>query len=229
MQNIITVDGPSGVGKGTLALELANKLGWHFLDSGAIYRAVAVYAMKKEIDLEDEVKVAQLAEGLPLTFKVNGQQLEIYLEAEEVTRLIRAETTGNAASIVAKHPKVRENLLQRQRDFALMPGLIADGRDMGTVVFPKAPLKLFLTASAKVRADRRHKQLLESGICVNIEQILSEVEARDERDRSRTASPLVPADDALIIDTSALGVNDVLEKAWEAVLNTFPELFSIDI
>ena len=130
MQNIITVDGPSGVGKGTLALELANKLGWHFLDSGAIYRAVAVYAMKKEIDLEDEVKVAQLAEGLPLTFKVNGQQLEIYLEAEEVTRLIRAETTGNAASIVAKHPKVRENLLQRQRDFALMPGLIDDGRDI---------------------------------------------------------------------------------------------------
>src|SRR5699024_8938802 len=142
------------------------------LDSGAIYRAVAVYAMKKEIDLEDEAKVAQLAEGLPLTFKVNGQQLEIYLEAEEVTRLIRAETTGNAASIVAKHPKVRVNLLQRQRDFALMPGLIADGRDMGTVVFPKAPLKLFLTASAKVRADRRHKQLLDSGICVNIEQIL---------------------------------------------------------
>src|SRR5699024_9552229 len=151
------------------------------------------------------------------------------LEAEEVTRLIRAETTGNAASIVAKHPKVRVNLLQRQRDFALMPGLIADGRDMGTVVFPKAPLKLFLTASAKVRADRGHKQVLGSGIYVNIEQILSEVEARDERDSYRTESPLVPADDALIIDTSALRVNDVLEKAWEAVLNTFPELVSIGI
>ena len=224
MQNIITVDGPSGVGKGTLSLELANKLQWHFLDSGAIYRAVAVYAIKKEIDLEDESKVAALAEALPLTFKVIGNQLEIYLEAQEVTKLIRAETTGNAASIVAKHPKVRENLLQRQRDFAISPGLIADGRDMGTVVFPKAPLKLFLTASAKVRAERRYKQLLDSGICVNIEQILSEVEARDERDRTRSASPLISADDAIIIDTSELGVDEVLQKAWEAVVKTFPAL-----
>lgn len=224
MQNIITVDGPSGVGKGTLSLELAKKLRWHFLDSGAIYRALALYAQKKSVDLEAEEAVAVLAESLPLTFKVEGDQLEIYLEAEEVTRLIRAETTGNSASIVAKHPKVRESLLQRQQDFAIMPGLIADGRDMGTVVFPAAPLKLFLTASAKVRAERRHKQLLESGICVNIEQILSEVEARDERDRSRSASPLVPAEDALIIDTSDLGVNEVFEKAWDAVVKTFPGL-----
>ncbi|UNM95430.1 (d)CMP kinase [Ignatzschineria rhizosphaerae] len=223
MQNIITVDGPSGVGKGTLSLELAKKLQWHFLDSGAIYRAVAVYALKKEIDLEDEMQVAALAKTLPLTFKVTSNQLAIYLADEEVTKLIRAETTGNAASIVAKHPLVRENLLQRQRDFAQMPGLIADGRDMGTVVFPKAPLKLFLTASAKVRAERRYKQLLDSGICVNIEQILSEVEARDERDRSRSASPLIPAEDALIIDTSELGVEDVLQKAWEAVIKTFPK------
>lgn len=223
MQNIITVDGPSGVGKGTLSLELAKKLQWHFLDSGAIYRAVAVYALKKEIDLEDEMQVAALAKTLPLTFKVTSNQLAIYLADEEVTKLIRAETTGNAASIVAKHPLVRENLLQRQRDFAQMPGLIADGRDMGTVVFPEAPLKLFLTASAKVRAERRYKQLLDSGICVNIEQILSEVEARDERDRSRSASPLIPAEDALIIDTSELGVEDVLQKAWEAVIKTFPK------
>lgn len=223
MQNIITVDGPSGVGKGTLSLELAKKLQWHFLDSGAIYRAVAVYALKKEIDLEDEMQVAALVKILPLTFKVTSNQLAIYLADEEVTKLIRAETTGNAASIVAKHPLVRENLLQRQRDFAQMPGLIADGRDMGTVVFPEAPLKLFLTASAKVRAERRYKQLLDSGIYVNIEQILSEVEARDERDRSRSASPLIPAEDALIIDTSELGVEDVLQKAWEAVIKTFPK------
>lgn len=224
MQNIITVDGPSGVGKGTLSLELAKKLRWHFLDSGAIYRALAVYAQTKSVDLEDEAAVALLAQTLPLTFKVNGDQLEIYLDAAEVTRLIRAETTGNLASIVAKHPKVRENLLQRQRDFAILPGLIADGRDMGTVVFPAAPLKLFLTASAKVRAERRYKQLLDSGNCVNIEQILSEVEARDARDRSRLASPLVPAEDALIIDTSELGVNEVFAKAWEAVVKTFPTL-----
>lgn len=223
MQNIITVDGPSGVGKGTLALELAKKLGWHFLDSGAIYRALAVYAQKQAVDLDDEPQVAKLAQRLPLTFKVSDQTLAIYLDDEEVTRLIRAETTGNAASIVAKHPEVRENLLQRQRDFAKMPGLIADGRDMGTMVFPLAPLKLFLTASAKVRAERRHKQLLESGICVNIEQILSEVEARDERDRTRSASPLVPAEDALIIDTSELDVQAVFEKAWSAIIKTFPQ------
>ena len=221
MQNIITVDGPSGVGKGTLSLALAEKLSWHFLDSGAIYRAVAVYAEKESVDLEDEVRVAGLAKTLPLSFKVVGSVLEIYLGAEEVTGLIRAETTGNKASIVAKHPLVRENLLQRQRDFAIAPGLIADGRDMGTVIFPEAKLKLFLTASAEVRAKRRHKQLLESGICVNIEQILSEVEARDERDRTRSASPLIPADDALIIDTSELGVEEVLEIAFEAVEKAF--------
>ncbi len=221
MQNIITVDGPSGVGKGTLSLALAEKLSWHFLDSGAIYRAVAVYAEKESVDLEDEVRVAGLAKTLPLSFKVVGSVLEIYLGAEEVTGLIRAETTGNKASIVAKHPLVRENLLQRQRDFAIAPGLIADGRDMGTVIFPEAKLKLFLTASAEVRAKRRHKQLLESGICVNIEQILSEVEARDERDRTRSASPLIPADDALIIDTSELGIEEVLEIAFEAVEKAF--------
>lgn len=221
MQNIITVDGPSGVGKGTLSLALAEKLSWHFLDSGAIYRAVAVYAEKESVDLEDEVRVAGLAKTLPLSFKVVGSVLEIYLGSEEVTGLIRAETTGNKASIVAKHPLVRENLLQRQRDFAIAPGLIADGRDMGTVIFPEAKLKLFLTASAEVRAKRRHKQLLESGICVNIEQILSEVEARDERDRTRSASPLIPADDALIIDTSELGVEEVLEIAFEAVEKAF--------
>lgn len=221
MQNIITVDGPSGVGKGTLSLALAEKLSWHFLDSGAIYRAVAVYAEKESVDLEDEVRVAGLAKTLPLSFKVVGSVLEIYLGSEEVTGLIRAETTGNKASIVAKHPLVRENLLQRQRDFAIAPGLIADGRDMGTVIFPEAKLKLFLTASAEVRAKRRHKQLLESGICVNIEQILSEVEARDERDRTRSASPLIPADDALIIDTSELGIEEVLEIAFEAVEKAF--------
>lgn len=221
MQNIITVDGPSGVGKGTLSLGLAQKLGWHFLDSGAIYRAVAIFAEKQKVSLEDEAAVALLAKTLPLQFKVVKDSLEIYLGGEEVTALIRAETTGNKASIVAKHPQVRENLLQRQRDFAVVPGLIADGRDMGTVVFPGAPLKLFLTASAMVRAKRRHKQLLEAGICVNIDQILSEVEARDERDRTRSASPLVPAEDALIIDTSDLGVEEVFAKAWNAVQRKF--------
>lgn len=221
MNNIITVDGPSGVGKGTLSLRLANKLGWHFLDSGAIYRAVAVFSEKSGVDLEDEDKVAALAINLPLAFKVKGDTLGIYLNDEEVTSLVRAETTGNKASIVAKHPKVRLNLLQRQRDFAQMPGLIADGRDMGTEIFPSAPLKLFLTASAAVRANRRYKQLLDAGNCVSIEQILSEVEARDERDRTRATSPLIPAEDALIIDTSTLGVDEVFEQAWAEVSKRF--------
>lgn len=221
MQNVITVDGPSGVGKGTLSLALAQQLGWHFLDSGAIYRALAVFAEKQNVSLEDEDQVAEFAKNLPLQFKVVDDKLEIYLGHEEVTAIVRAETTGNKASIVAKHPKVRENLLQRQRDFAILPGLIADGRDMGTVIFPSAPIKLFLTASATVRAERRYKQLLDSGICVNIEQILSEVEARDERDRSRSASPLIPADDAIIIDTSDLGVEAVFAQAWAAVAQKF--------
>lgn len=221
MQNIITVDGPSGVGKGTLSLSLAKKLGWHFLDSGAIYRAVAIYAEKEGVSLLDEAKVAALAKKIPLSFKVVDDSLEIYLKDEEVTRLIREEITGNKASIVAKHGAVRENLLQRQRDFAVLPGLIADGRDMGTVIFPQAPVKLFLTASAMVRAKRRHKQLLDSGICANIEEILFEVEARDERDRTRSSSPLIPADDALIIDTSELGVEAVFQKAWDAITLKF--------
>ena len=221
MQNVITIDGPSGVGKGTLSLQLAKKLGWHFLDSGAIYRAVALFAEKRGVDLEDEVLVASLAATLPLRFEVVGSALNIYLEEEDVTHKIREEKTGNKASIVAKHPQVRENLLQRQRDFAQAPGLIADGRDMGTVVFPSAKLKLFLTATAEERAKRRHKQLLESGICVNIEQILSEVEARDERDRTRSSAPLIAADDAIVIDTSKLGVDEVYASAWKVIKERF--------
>lgn len=221
MQNIITVDGPSGVGKGTLSLQLAKKLGWHFLDSGAIYRAVALYAEKRGVDLEAEAAVATLATELPLRFIVVGSTLTIYLDEEDVTEQIRQEKTGNKASIVAKHPEVRKKLLQRQRDFAQAPGLIADGRDMGTVVFPEAKLKLFLTATATERAKRRHKQLLESGICVNIEQILSEVEARDERDRTRLSAPLIAAEDAIVIDTSELGVDEVFASAWKVVEGRF--------
>ncbi len=217
MTSIITVDGPSGVGKGTLSLQLAKKLQWHFLDSGAIYRALGLFAAQKGIDLEDENAVAALAIELPLRFEAQENRLVIYLDEKDVTEVIREEATGSKASIVAKHPQVRQNLIERQRAFAVEPGLIADGRDMGTAIFPDAPLKIFLTASAQERAKRRYKQLLDAGICVNIEQILSEVEARDERDRTRSVSPLIPADDAVVIDTSTLNVSEVFETVWELV------------
>ena len=216
-ERVITIDGPSGVGKGTLAKKLAGKLGWELLDSGAIYRALALFAEENGLDLNDEEKVAALALTLPLEFKPGEKGVLIYLDGEDRTDAIRLETTGNKASIVAKLPKVRENLLQRQRDFATAKGLIADGRDMGTVVFPRAPLKIFLTASAEERAKRRYKQLLENGICAKIEQILSEVKARDERDRSRKSSPLIPAEDAVIVDTSEFSADEVFEKVWANV------------
>lgn len=233
---VITIDGPSGVGKGTLALKLANALGWDLLDSGAIYRALAFYADKKGVDLQDEKRVATLALNLPLTFRASQEAdsqdlaVRIFLEGQEITTPLRQESIGNKASIVAKFPLVRENLLQRQRDFLptqnyinldsspqAKKGLVADGRDMGTTIFPNAPLKVFLTASSQVRAERRYKELLEKGFCVKIEQILSEVEARDERDRTRASSPLIPADDAIIIDTSTLTVNEVFKKVWQEV------------
>ncbi len=216
-ERVITIDGPSGVGKGTLAKKLAEKLGWELLDSGAIYRALALFAEENGLDLNDEEKVAALALTLPLEFKPGEKGVLIYLDGEDRTDAIRLETTGNKASIVAKLPKVRENLLQRQRDFSTAKGLIADGRDMGTVVFPRAPLKIFLTASAEERAKRRYKQLLENGICAKIEQILSEVKARDERDRSRKSSPLIPAEDAVIVDTSEFSADEVFEKVWANV------------
>lgn len=235
---VITIDGPSGVGKGTLALKLAKALDWDLLDSGAIYRALAFYADDKGVDLENEEKVATLALNLPLAFQTSekeegqAQAVHVFLEGQEVTSALRQESIGNKASIVAKLPLVRENLLQRQRDFLPTQtqedgsvntslkerrGLVADGRDMGTIIFPKAPLKIFLTASSQVRAERRYKELLEKGFCVKIEQILSEVEARDERDRTRTSSPLIPAEDAIIIDTSVLTINEVFKKVWQEV------------
>lgn len=206
---VITLDGPSGVGKGTISALLAKKLHWHYLDSGALYRLTGLACIQKEIAFDDHQVVAQIAETLPVEFLPDGG---ILLENQEVEALIRTESAGNNASKVAAIPSVREALLKRQRTFLQSPGLVADGRDMGTTIFPDAPLKVFLTASAEERAKRRYKQLIEKGNNVNIENLRVEIEERDRRDMNRTASPLKPAPDAHIIDTSVLTIDEVFEK-----------------
>ena len=210
---VIAVDGPSGVGKGTLCQALANHFKWHLLDSGAIYRVLALSALKQNIALDDEQKLAQLALNLPLTFDTTGIEVKILLNNVDVSKDIRTELTGGAASKVAAINSVRTALLQRQRDFRQAPGLIADGRDMGTIVFKDAPVKIFLDASAESRAERRMKQLQDKQNHVKFAEILQEITARDERDRNRTVAPLKPANDALIIDTTSLSIQDVFNQS----------------
>ncbi len=210
---VIAVDGPSGVGKGTLCQALANHFKWHLLDSGAIYRVLALSALKQNIALDDEQKLAQLALNLPLTFDTTSGEVKVLLNNIDVSKDIRTELTGGAASKVAAINSVRTALLQRQRDFRQAPGLIADGRDMGTIVFKDAPVKIFLDASAESRAERRMKQLQDKQNHVKFAEILQEITARDERDRNRTVAPLKPADDALIIDTTSLSIQDVFNQS----------------
>lgn len=209
---VLTIDGPSGSGKGTLAQQMAQRLGWHYLDSGAIYRVLAQAALKHQIDLTDETALASIAGQLDVQFVLKDEQLQVVLEGEDVSLLIRSEQAGNAASKVAAFPAVRAALLQRQRDFRKPPGLVTDGRDMGTVVFPDAAFKVFLTANAEVRAERRYKQLKEKGIDSNLSDLVAEISERDERDTQREVAPLRPADDAVILDSTQLGIEAVLEK-----------------
>lgn len=206
---IITIDGPSGVGKGTLSARLCAHTGFHFLDSGAIYRVLAWGVVAKKIALDNSQDIIALAKSLPVRF----EQGAIYFETTDVTQLIRTEEVAAVASQVAAIEAVRAALLQRQRDFALTPGLVADGRDMGTVVFPEAQLKLFLTASAEIRAERRVNQLKNQGVTANIQQIIADIKARDERDQNRTTAPLVAAKDAIVIDTSDLNIDQVVDNA----------------
>lgn len=216
---VVTVDGPGGVGKGTLALNLSQKLGWHLLDSGAIYRAYAIFALNQELDLDNEdLLVAKIPE-FSMAVKIEDGKVQIYVCDENVTSRLRLEITGSSASMIAKHPKIREALFHYQRDRAVAPGLVADGRDMGTVVFPEAPLKIFLTASTEVRAERRYKELISAGESVNIAQILGEIQMRDERDQNRSVSPLVPAHDAVIIDTSDSTRDEVFNQVWQLVMD----------
>ncbi|MFQ1050257.1 (d)CMP kinase [Avibacterium paragallinarum] len=214
---IITVDGPSGAGKGTLCYALAQKLGFALLDSGAIYRVTALAALKKQAPLDDEVALANLASQLNVAFLPKDNEVKIVLDGEDVSSQIRTQEVADAASKVAVFPKVRAALLQLQQSFANEKGLIADGRDMGTVVFPNAQVKLFLDASTEERAKRRYKQLQTKGINGNFAQILAEIEERDFRDRNRPIAPLKPAEDALLLDSTELSIEEVIAQALDYI------------
>ena len=214
---VITIDGPGGSGKGTVAMRLANRLGWHFLDSGALYRLVALAARRHDVPLDDGQALARMIEALDVRFRFRGDRAVVELDGDVVTDELRLESTGSDASVVAVLPEVRQALVRLQHGFREMPGLVADGRDMGTVIFPDACLKIFLTASVEERARRRYNQLKEKGESVNLPRLFRDIEARDRRDASRPVSPLVPAEDAVVIDSTALSVNDVLREIYKAI------------
>jgi len=209
---IIAIDGPSGSGKGTVCKLLADRLGYHLLDSGALYRLVALAAQHHGVSMENELAVADIAGCLDVQFKTHGEDVKVILEGEDVSLAIRAEACGMNASKVASLTLVRKALQERQRAFAEMPGLVADGRDMGTVIFTQAPVKVFLTASAQERADRRYKQLKSKGLDASLSDILMDIQQRDERDENRTIAPLKPAEDALVLDCTHMSILDVEQK-----------------
>ncbi len=214
---VITVDGPSGSGKGTICSLLARELGWNLLDSGALYRLVALAARHHGVALDDVDALVVLAAHLDVQFATPEDQNEviIILEGEEVTNTIRTEECGADASVVAALGPVREALLERQRAFVSEPGLIADGRDMGTVVFPEAELKVYLTASAEERANRRYNQLINKGLGASLQAILEDIQARDARDMNRSVAPLKPAEDAISLDTTTLSIEQVLASVLD--------------
>lgn len=215
---VVCIDGPGGAGKGTVAKAVATQLGYHLLDSGAIYRVMALAVQKQALDTENMDALVECAQTLDVKFITPDSGLvETWLQGENVTAELRLESTAEMASLVAAKSPVRDALMQRQRDFAQAPGLVADGRDMGTIVFPEAPVKVFLTASAEERAKRRHKQLQEQGKSVSIARLLEAIEERDARDMNRSVAPLQPAEDAITIDTTELSITEVVTQVLERV------------
>lgn len=213
---VLAIDGPGGAGKGTVSRMAAAELGWNYLDSGALYRILALAASQKGISADDEATLAELALALDIRFGT-GMDERVWLDGQDVSALIRTEQAGAAASAVAALPAVRDALLERQRAFRTPPGLVADGRDMGTVVFADAKTKIFLTASAEERAQRRYKQLIAKGIDVKLCDLLKDIQARDERDSNRAVAPLRPADDAVLVDTTQMSIAEVLRQVLELV------------
>jgi len=211
---VLAIDGPGGSGKGTVGQILAQRLGWHFLDSGALYRVVGVVATRERVSLEDRPALARLATSMDIRFvpRTDGGAAAVLLHGEEIGDQLRTEESGKLASIVAAIPEVRSALLQKQHSFRRLPGLVADGRDMGSTVFPDAILKVYLSASPEVRAERRYKQLIDKGFDVNLPRLLDEIRERDARDAGRAVSPLKPAQDACILDTSQLDISGVVER-----------------
>ena len=219
MTNIITVDGPSGSGKGTVSRLLAEKLSFNYLDSGALYRVLSIAAMRRKVDTSNKAELSLIAEHMDVIFKTSAQgDFQILLEGEDVTSDLRTEDTGALASEIAAYTEVRNALLKRQRLFAQGDGLVADGRDMGTVVFPAADIKIYLTASIEERAKRRHKELIEKGEDVSLRALTEQVAARDERDMNREVSPLVAAEDAIELDTSDMSAKQVLETVLNLIV-----------
>jgi len=214
---VIAIDGPGGSGKGTVTTRLARHLGWHFLDSGALYRLTALAAMNQQVDLNNETLLGEVAANLDIHFQTTAGDVITMLDGKDVSGRLRHEDTGAVASRIAAISAVRAALAGRQRLFRQTPGLVADGRDMGTVIFPDAKLKIFLTASAEIRAQRRYKQLKDKGESVNLTRLFREIKARDLRDQSRSIAPLRPAEDAVIIDSTSLSIDEVFDKVLSLI------------